>query len=164
MSGQVDAKGEWLRRVLGFGLPETEQGSAANTPQAATQWKAAVERWKAASEAVDGQISALQVVLLQSGDPQLKEIAEHGLNAVTGNHRVPLQTALIELGAGEPVAMRNAGPKVLAAVNDFREYLETSEQVAVCDDNPFDTPVSIRATLGAALAAMGAAIAADLNR
>jgi hypothetical protein len=158
MSGQVDAKGEWLRRVLGFGLPETEQGSAARTPQAGTRWKAAFDHWKAASEAVDGQIRALQAVLRQSGDPQLKEIAEHGLNGVTGNHRVPLQTALIELGA------RNAGPKVLAAVNDFREYLETSEQVAVCDDNPFDTPVSIRATLGAALAATGAAIAADLNR
>ena len=163
MSDQRDAKREWIERVLGFTFPDARQEPGTNAAGAAARWKIALDRWKAASEAVDGQIGALQAVLLRSDDDELKQIAEYGLNGVTGNNRVPLQAALIEAGAGDPPAMCKVGPKALGIIKGFRTYLDTSEQVAVCDENPFDTPVSIRTTLGGALAEMATALEASLG-
>jgi hypothetical protein len=164
MSGSVDARASWLKQVLGFTLPPVGSRAARGTPGSTARLKAARDAWKAASEAVDGQISALQAVLRKSGDDTLEEIAEFGLNGVTGNYRVPLMTALIELGAGDLAAIQKAGPKALKIINDFRTYLETSEKVEVCDANPFSTPVSIRATLGGALAELAASLEAGLSR
>ncbi|HEY6433537.1 MAG TPA: hypothetical protein VIZ17_16270 [Acetobacteraceae bacterium] len=113
---------------------------------------------------MDGQIAALQAVLRRSNDDTLAEIAEFGLNGITGNYKVPLAAALVELGAGGPAAMKKAGPKAVKIINDYRAYLETSEKVQVCDANPFGTPVSIRATLGGALAELAASLEAGLRR
>ena len=60
--------------------------------------------WQDAMDAVDSQIAALQQVLRGSGDEDLEEIAEYGLNAVTGNHKVPLMAALMDIGTGTPSA------------------------------------------------------------
>jgi hypothetical protein len=158
---------QWIERILGFRvapLPKTRQRAGGRTTGAPARWKAARDAWKTASEAVDGQISALQAVLRKSGDDTLEEIAEFGLNGVTGNYRVPLAAALIELGADNPAVMRKTGPKALKIINDFRAYLDTSEKVEVCDANPFGTPVSIRATLGGALAELAASLEAGLGR
>lgn len=164
MSGSQAARADWLQRVLGFTVP-TPGPRAGRAPQAAgAQWKAARAEWDAASETVDGQIGALQAALRQSGDDTLEEIAEFGLNGVTGNYRVPLMAALMGLGAGSPAAMRKSGPKALKIINDFRTYLESSEAVEVCDANPFGTPVTIRATLGGALGGLAAALEAGLGR
>lgn len=164
MSGRLDDRASWLKQVLGFTVPPARSRAARGTPGSTARWKAARDAWSAANEAVDGQISALQAVLRKSGNDTLEEIAEFGLSGVTGNYRVPLAAALVELGPGDPAAMQKAGPKALKIINDFRAYLETSEKVEVCDANPFGTPVSIRATLGGALAELAASLEAGLRR
>ena len=159
MSGGGDAKAAWVEQVLGVTVPRAAgQNPVSVTGAVTARWRAAREAWDAASDTVDGQIAALQAALRKSGDDTLEEIAEFGLNAVTGNHRVPLKAALFELGAAEPAALRKFGPKALGIIDDFRSYLESSEAVEVCDANPFGTPVSIRATLGSALAQMADAL------
>lgn len=160
----ASARAEWLSRVLGFELRTPAADAAATTPSITTRWQTARDAWDTASATVDGQIAGLQAVLRRSGDDTLNEIAEFGLNAVTGNYRVPLMAALMELGKGDQAAMRKAGPKALKIINEFRGHIESSEAVEVCDANPFGTPVSIRATLGGALAELGASLEAGLRR
>ncbi len=163
-----DAQAEWLRRVLGFAVPSaTAAGTGAApaatpgaTPGATPDWASARQGWQAASEAVDGQIAGLQAVLRKTGDDQLEEIAEFGLNGVTGDHRVKLMAILMELGSGDPATLRKSGPKALGLIESFRSYLESNEKVQVCDANPFGAPVAIRATLVPALTQMAAALQA----
>jgi arylsulfatase A-like enzyme len=170
MSASLDDRAAWLQRVLGFTLPAAAgqaapgQAAAAATPAAAAGWQAARRAWDAASESVDGQIAGLQAALRQTGDDTLVEIAEFGLNGITGNFRVPLMAALMEIGTGNPAAIQKTGPKALKVINDFRAHLDSSEAVKVCDGNPFGTPVSIRATLGGALAGLAASLEAGLRR
>jgi len=63
-------KNGWVVRVLGVALAE-----------GGVDLKQAAEAWRAASEAVDGQIAALQAALRQDGD-------EDGGAHVVGNHWV----------------------------------------------------------------------------
>ena len=53
--------------------------------------------------------------------------------------------------------MQGAGPKLLKAIQEFRTHIETDERVEACDTNPYGVAMSIRATLGPALAALDAA-------
>ncbi|HLY55135.1 MAG TPA: hypothetical protein VKS60_06240 [Stellaceae bacterium] len=138
-------KQEWVARVLGVTF---SQGKAP-----AANWDTVRAMWRQASDAADAQIAALQAALRKTDDDTLHEIAEFGMNGVTGNFKVPLMAALIELGAP------GQGAKALKIVRDFRAYLDTDEKVLVCDENPFEVPVSLRATLGGALAQMEAALA-----
>ncbi|MBW4090456.1 MAG: hypothetical protein HIU82_05015 [Proteobacteria bacterium] len=163
MSGAVDAQAAWVQRVLGVALPSSRGLGGGTGGGTAADWPAARRAWQAASEAVDSQIAGLQAVLRRSGDDTLEEIAEFGLNGVTGNHRVRLMAALMELGSGDPVAMRKSGPKALGIVRAFDSFLGASEAIEVCDANPFGVAVSIRTTLGAALQQMATALAAGLE-
>ena len=151
----MDARQDWLQRVLGFTLP-TEEAS----PGSAADWAGARAAWQAASDAVDGQIAGLQSALRATGDETMKHIAEFGMNGLTGDHKVKLMAALIEIGSGDGAALAKAGPKVLGIVQAFRAHIDSDERVEVCDDNPFGVAVSIRATLGPALAQMEAALQA----
>lgn len=146
----------WIERVLGFKPPVP--GSNGHDP--GRQWRIACQAWRAASATVDAQIGALQKALRASDDPELVEIADFGLNAVTGNHKARLTALLFELGEASPVAVRKNGPKALALLGEFRGHIETDPRVAACDTNPMSVPVSIRATLGPALAGLQAALAA----
>ena len=156
----TDAKADWIERVLGITVRIAGGAAAASPASAPPSWHDARANWQAANATVDTQIAALQAVLRRSEDEVLEEIAEFGLNAVTGNHRVRLAAALMEVGAGDPATLRKSAPKVLQLVEEFRRYLASSEAVEVCDANPFGTPVAIRSTLGPALAQMAAALAA----
>ena len=163
MSGSEGDKAAWVRRVLGVSIPAVATGGAADagTIVAAPGWSSARQSWNAASETVDGQIAGLQSILRGSGDDTLEEIAEFGLNAITGNHRVRLMAALMELGAGDPSAMQKSGSKALGIIDEFTAFLDADEAIAVCDANPFGAPVTIRSTLGAALRQMAASLQAS---
>ncbi|HTU27097.1 MAG TPA: hypothetical protein VMF30_16945, partial [Pirellulales bacterium] len=80
--------------------------------------------------------------------------------AVTGNHKVRVQGMLLELGDASPVNVRQSGPKALALLSQFRTHIETDRRVAACDANPSPVRVSIRATIGPALAGLQAALEA----
>jgi hypothetical protein len=122
------------------------------------RWAAARQAWQDASDKVDGQIGRLQARLREeTADADLQRIAEFGLNAVTGGHKVPLMAAMRDIGNGESV-----DPAILAdareAVADFIAHLNDDERVAACDENPFGVPVTLRSSLVGALEKMAAAL------
>jgi hypothetical protein len=151
------AKRAWIEQVLGFRFPsELKTGK----PDLGRRWQMACQAWRAANAAVDAQISALQAVLRSSGDPELMEIAEFGFNAVTGNHKARLTAMLFELGDAIPAGVQRSGSKALTLLSQFQTHIETDKRVAACDDNPSPVRVSIRATIGPALAGLQAALEA----
>lgn len=145
------AQQEWVERVLGVRPAGTVAGS--DFPQA---WRAAVAEWRDASDAVDSQITALQRALKASGDGELEDIAEYGLNGVTGGFKVPLMAVLQELDPASP------DPRLLkrarTIVSGFRSHLGSDQRVLACDENPFGVRVALRATLDPALGRLNAAI------
>ena len=150
------ARREWVRSVLGIeiGKPPATSGAASG----AADWKQAREAWDEAIEVVNRQIAQLQRVMKATDDEDLHEIAEYGLNALTGNRRVKLMAALMEIGDGAPDRMARARGKALAAIRGLRAHLDSDAQVRAFDSNPFGVAVSIRATLGGALDGLKAAL------
>lgn len=114
-------------------------------------WKDAEETWKDAVETVDGQIATLQNAMRATGMEELKEVAEFGLNGVTGNFRVPLTAALRNVASAKGDARKKEVAKAHIIVTGFKKHLAGSELVLVCDENPLGVTLSIRKTLGAAL-------------
>ena len=124
-----DEQNAWTRRVLGVSLPQAGGAGAEYDLDdlgldMADLWKAARTAFDRANADVDRQIAALQVELRQSNDEELEEIADSGLNALTGNTRVPLVAALIEAGPGDPAQVRAAAPKLTRAIAAFRAHIE----------------------------------------
>lgn len=149
-----DPRREWVARVLGVSLQTGASGDAA------ARWQSARAAWETASAAVDVQITALQAALRAIDDDELHQIAETGLNAITGDHRVPVMAAVAEIGAGGAADLARAAPKALAAVRAFQAHLAADPRVKACDSNPFGVAMSVQATLGAALAKMESVFAA----
>ena len=145
-----DSKSDWVARVLGV--------SAASGGGGRVDWPAIGAAWRSASDEADQQIAALQAALRSSDDEVLEEIAEFGLNGLTGNFKTPLMAALMDIERGDPAVIAKTGPKLLTIVQQFRAHLDGSEKIDVCDDNPFGVAVSLRATLGGALAQMEQAL------
>jgi hypothetical protein len=156
MAEPAEARNAWLKRVLGIVAPDA--GIGATEEETRVSFVAAREAYEAASDLVNQQIAALQSALRQSSDVELQEIAEFGMNGVTGNHRVPLRAALMEIDFGGGGALAKSGPKALKIIQSFRAHLAEDERVEACDENPFGVTVSIRATLGGALAKMEQAL------
>jgi hypothetical protein len=124
-------------------------------PAAATAfadgWPVAKQGWLNAIETVDTQIEKLQNKLRQTDDGDLWDIAEFGMNAVTGDWKVPLQAAIMDVDRAQADTRAQAAKSALEIVDEFADHLANDERVAVCDENPFDVPVALRDTLGAAL-------------
>lgn len=150
-SGTV-AQREWVKRVLGVTQPRPGNGRG----DPATHWAAARGAWQAASDAVDAQIGELQRALRASGDEVLEDIAEFGLNAVSGDLKVPLMTAMREVDAAG--ATPSALAKLAKVVDAFSARLASDQRVMACDENPFKVAVSLRETLGGGLGALRQAI------
>ena len=112
-----------------------------------------------ASDTVDEQIGALQRVLRATEDPELHEIAEFGLNAMTGGFKTKLRAALLDLGDTSPENGSPQAAKALAAVRGLQEAIAADPRVAACDNNPGGVKVAIRATMLPALNQMQAALA-----
>lgn len=154
MPGGDDAKRAWIEHVLGVRIA----GEGPAPPRPAAGWRGARESWQQASEAVDNQISGLQSALLATQDAELKEIAEFGLNAMTGGYKVRMMAALADLGDAGPAASQDGAAKALALVQGLKSQIESDERVAACDANPFGVAIAIRATLGPALDGLAAAL------
>jgi hypothetical protein len=152
MSGATEQQVDWVGRVLGV---RTDDGA-----QGAQSWPKAIAAWRAANEVVDRQISALQAVLKDSGDPELAEIAEYGLGGVAGGFKVPLMAVMQDIekanGAPAPALLSRLG----ALAEKFRAHLETSDRVRACDENPFGIAMNLRQTLGGALGEIQATLRA----
>ena len=123
--------------------------------------KRAQSAWMEASDEVDEQITALQRKLREQDDEELHEIAEFGLNALTGNFKVPLMAALRDLDSANDDSLPGAAKKARDIVVKFKAHVASSPQIAACDDNPWssDCKVTIVSTLGGALDEMDKALA-----
>jgi hypothetical protein len=156
MPEAIDAKDQWVQRVLGVA-----PGAGAGSPPGdfRRQWQQAVQVWESASEEVNTQIDKLGQILRASDDKTLRDIAEFGLNAVTGNHLVPLRAALLDIartGDAVPAGLRE---KTADLVNDFEDHLRKDQRVALTQANPFQVPVPIETRLVPALSALGKVLA-----
>jgi hypothetical protein len=143
-------------RQVGAGLPSA--GGAALSPQFSKLWEQAKAAWEGALDTVNGQLEKLRIALIDEKDPELKRIAEFGLNAMTADHKVPLQAAILDLDRTPDNAKAKIIGQAKELVTEFRDHIETDERVEVCDDNPFNVKVTIRATLDPALAQMEKAL------
>jgi hypothetical protein len=114
------------------------------------------KRWLEAIEEVDNQIAALGRALRADGEEELDQIAQFGLPALTGHHRVPFEAALRESQAAKGAQRLPALEKLAEQAKKFHEHIMNAEIVEVSDDNPFDVKVAIRATLGPPLAELAA--------
>jgi hypothetical protein len=162
MSGSAQCA--WVERVLGVALPAgrgAPQMPAPAVDRPAVDRKviqAAIAAWRSASETVDGQVGQLQALLQRSDDPDLREIGEYGMAALSGGNRTRLMAAVQELDtAGDltPALLKRAS--TIAA--KFRAHLASDAKVRGFDENPFGVPVSIRATLEPALNKVETAVA-----
>jgi hypothetical protein len=147
--GDEGTKRAWIRRILGVEL----SGADGNVSLADS-----VAGWQRALKMVDDQIAALQKVLRATPDPELQDIAEFGLGAMTGSHKVKIQAALLDMQSGT-----GGGRKAVVAirlVDAFLAHLASDPRIAACDASPFGVPMSIRRTLTPALDALRSALRA----
>lgn len=135
-------------------LPQILAGSTPQEDDFPKRWAAATRTWRDASDTIDGQLNQLASALKASNDTELKDIAEFGLNAVTGNFKVPLMAVMRDLDGATGEARGKAITKARTIVEGFADHISDEERVLACDENPFGVPVTIRKTLGGALAQM----------
>jgi hypothetical protein len=155
---QANALLDKVEGLLGRGPAEAAPAASAPTAEAARKdLIAALQAWQAASASVDGQITQLQAALKKTGKTDLVEIANFGLNGVTGNHKVKLMAVLRDVGGNKGDAQKQAVLKGLPILAGFQNHLASDNKVAACDANPFGVTVTIRSTLGSALTQLGRA-------
>ena len=158
----TDQQNAWILRVLGVMAGEQRLATPANGAAASASlaelglgvvdiWVSARDAFREATEAVNVQVSELQGALRDTYDPALQDIAELGLNALTRNTRVPLLTAIMEVGNGSPEQLKKSAPKLTNAIAAFRAVLTADPRIAACDNNPFAVQVAIVDTYAGAL-------------
>jgi hypothetical protein len=121
-------------------------------------WAAAKAAWTSAIETVDTQLGKLQQALNSSDDEELREIGEFGVNGVTGNFKVPLLAVMQDLESAADDARGAHARRAAKIAAGFLKHIESATRVQACDENPFGVQVSIRKTLGGALAQLNDAL------
>lgn len=133
----------------------TPPGTGKVGPNFWPEWEKAKKSWLDAIDTVNGQLEKLRIELLKvPEDKELQRIAEFGLNAITGDHKVPLQKAIIQVDQAKDGDPAKAIAEAKEMVVEFRDHIDVDERVEACDENPFDVTVTIRATLDPVLAQM----------
>jgi hypothetical protein len=147
------AQNGWIARVLGV----TPGAAALGSTDARRMWESARAIWFDASKRADAQLAALQGVLRASDDEELRQIADMGLNAVTGNHKVPLLAAIQDIdGSEQPDGGKIA--KLRQIADGFIEHLASDLHVDAVDTNELGVTVRIADTLIPALEELDAAL------
>ncbi len=172
MSDSATAKQEWVSRVLGVTVPVPGQNSAADGTDhaqttaahgAAPDWNTARIACESAIAAVDQQIAALQLALRKTNDDGLLVISEIGLPKMMAEFKPRLVAALQGVGKGDSASMKAGGTALLKVVQDVSGLIGADKRIAACDANTIGAAVSIRSTLGPALAALSAAVEAGMQ-
>ncbi|HEY6432166.1 MAG TPA: hypothetical protein VIZ17_09295 [Acetobacteraceae bacterium] len=164
MSDSATAKQDWVSRVLGVTIPAPGQKAPTTGAHgAAPDWNTARVACEAALAAVDQQIAALQLALRKTNDDGMLVISEIGLPAMMAEFKPRLVAALQGAGDGGGASMKAGGTALLKAVQDVSLYIEGDKRIAACDANTVGVAVSIRSTLGPALAALSAAAEAGMQ-
>lgn len=149
------AKDEWVLAVLGIDLSATPSDAAAFAKEPfRSRWTTLRDDWSEASYAADQQIGVLQIALRKSGNEDLAQIANFGMNALTGNFKVQLMAAMKDLDSANDDKVPKAAAKALPVIRGFRKHLSSDPRVKACDANPFGVSMSLAATLDGALGPM----------
>ena len=135
-----------------------EVTAAFNDHEFRKAWSVAKTAWENAVETVDAQLGKLQQALRSSDDEELQEIAEFGLNGVTGNFRVPLLAVMQDIDDARDDARGPHARRAAKIAAGFLQHIQNETKVEACDENPFGVQVSIRRTLGGALAQLTDAV------
>jgi hypothetical protein len=151
------SQNDWIRTVLGV-QPGTAEGGGSPEGGLTQRWPGIKSIWTRASDQVDAQLTALQTALRDSGDQDYREIAEMGLNGVTGNHKVRLMAGLMQIDAAagppEPAAAR----KVRQTIAAFIEHLASDPRIDAVDTNELGVTVKVADTLIPALEELDGAL------
>jgi len=100
---------------------------------------------------VTAQLAELQKALKKSGDKELMDIAENGMEDLTAGFGSRLEESLGQLDGLEGSALRRASGKARIIISGFRKHIGSDVAVKACDKNPFKIPVAMQSTLEAAL-------------
>ena len=158
MADVDEAQRTWVTRVLGVTLAGSAPPVTGGTGDILGRWRSARTGWQDATQAVNGQINALAKALRATKDKDLAAIADSGLMTVTGGFLARMMAALQDMGEDDAAKLHKSGDKAAALAEKLKAQIEGDAKVAACDANPFGVAVSIRATLGAALANLAAVL------
>lgn len=151
MPDLTQTQSDFVRKYLGAGGRSASEDAGPSEAFVA-RWRTARDNWQRAVETVDGQIAQLQGVLKSYDDPELREIGEYGLNAMTGNHKVLMMATIQDItlagGAPDKSVIGAAGKRIAA----FDKHLAGDARVKAVDANPFGVKMSVADTLRASLA------------
>jgi len=128
------------------------------------RWAAARAGWREAIEAVDARIAKVRAQMLSSGNPDLLDIADRGLPALTENHKTPVSVAVIEVADSTGDKRQLSARQAMAAIRAFRAHIDTDPMVKVLDEQSpaaFGVSLDIRADIGRGLAALESALRAS---
>jgi hypothetical protein len=110
---------------------------------------------------VDDQIAKVSSQMRASGDPELLQIAELGLPALTNNHKSPVMRALIDVAGTTGEARRKAVAHARTAIGLFRLHVESYPLLRALDEHSpaaFGVQLSIGLEMGAALKGLEAVL------
>lgn len=141
-----DDRAAWVARVLGIDLPRSAPAGRIRV----------LPIWQQAKEAADVEIERLQAGFRATGHPLGRIISDQGLTGFSRRLFVPMVVALMEYdAAADPTAVT---AKALSALGGVQDFVARHPAIAVLERNPFGVSVTLRATLGAAVNRIAAAI------
>jgi hypothetical protein len=103
--------------------------------------------WQEAKETAGLQIGQLQDKMRATKIPLFAQIADRGLNGITGRLQVGLQVALAELDGADEAGRATAVTKARASIADFRDFLRSDPVLPLLEENPLGVTISLRADL-----------------
>lgn len=106
-------------------------------------WGQVVAGYRSAASTAGQQVDALRRVLRASEDVDLHPIADTGLNAITDNHRVPLEAAILDFDSATTAQRAAAMATVSVKAQEFLDHIQSSEKVAHVDTNPFGVECTV---------------------
>jgi hypothetical protein len=106
--------------------------------------------WNEAKETMDGQLNQLYATLKKGALPILDRAAEMIETTVAG-YRASLTTALTSYDGAPATDKEPARIQALKVIADYKTRMPADKHVIGAESNPFGVPVTIRATIGAAL-------------
>jgi hypothetical protein len=109
--------------------------------------------WQQAKDAVDAQLMALYDKLRKSGLPVLREVADE-IEGVLGNFRTSLIVALTEYDQASGPKKEQARSKASQVVTAYQASIPQDKHIIAADTNPFGVKITVRQTLGDALATL----------
>lgn len=137
-----EKQSHFLETFLGIRAPGASGESAKVSPMAL---------WQEGKEQADQSITALQKVLKGNKIPALNQIAELGLNGLSGRNQTGLMKALFEYSRAEATSRETAARQLVDQVSAYRGMLQHDTVIALCENNPFGVAVDIRGPLLGAL-------------